>query len=150
VNTVDQTRQDNISYFLQGDRIWPPNWVFAGCGDRFRKALVDVFWRLDEDAYYEAEELWFVLDTGEFLALNVPRDIIVPVSPSPHTRSYDTVFITSRAWHLCDEALVGLLAHEIAHSLVKRQQHAENEEAADDLVRKWGFGPELDALHHPQ
>lgn len=148
MDSDEKIRSDNIRCFFETDRIWPPTWQFTDCGKRFAKALSDVFWRLDEDSYYGAEDLWFVLDTG-YLAISVPRDIICQETETPYKQSYDCVFISSRAWQLSDKALVGLLAHEIAHSFETRGEHTENEQAADALVRKWGFGAELDALHQP-
>jgi len=138
---------DESDYFLQGDRIWPPNWIAYESGQRFGKALREVFRRLEDDDFDKATNLWFVLDNCSALALNVPQDIALPATSSPFTYSCATIYVTNRAWQLNDRALVGLLAHEIAHSFVELQSHSENEEAADALVRKWGFGAELDALH---
>ena len=142
----ERIRAENITCFLQGDRVWPPNWICHEGSRRFAKSLREVFRRLNDDVYCEVDELWFVLDTGELLALNVPRDILCLPSSSLYTRSYDTIFILKCAWQLSDMALVGLLAHEIAHSFAHRQTHSENEDAADALVSEWGFTAELDAL----
>lgn len=147
MNDAEQVRLDNIDYFLQGDRVWPPNWIAYESGQRFGKALREVFRRLEDDDFDKATNLWFVLDNGFALALNVPQNIAVLATSLPFTYSCDTIYLTNRAWQLNDTALVGLLAHEIAHSFVERQSHSENEEAADALVRKWGFRDELDAIN---
>lgn len=42
--------------------------------------------------------------------------------------------------------LVGLLAHELAHTIVQQPNHEDNEQAADMLVSRWGFDMELKAL----
>jgi hypothetical protein len=51
---------------------------------------------------------------------------------------------------LSDAAAVAVLAHEIAHAWLNEHKHPEEslgrEKEADELARKWGFGPELDAL----
>jgi Zn-dependent protease with chaperone function len=51
---------------------------------------------------------------------------------------------------LSDRAAVAVIAHELAHAWLN--EHARPEESrareieADELARKWGFGPELAAL----
>ena len=51
---------------------------------------------------------------------------------------------------LSDEAAEAIIAHELAHAWlnehVRPEESKEREAAADILARKWGFGPELDAL----
>ena len=42
-----------------------------------------------------------------------------------------------------ESQLASVLAHEIAHSVVEKSNHSENEAAADKLVVSWGFGKEL-------
>ena len=53
------------------------------------------------------------------------------------------MIIFSTAFELSDIALVGLIAHEIAHSIEERRDHSDNEVAADERVRAWGFEKEL-------
>lgn len=51
---------------------------------------------------------------------------------------------------LSERAGVAVIAHELAHAWLNEHQGPEEsrrrEKEADDLARKWGFGPELDAL----
>jgi len=51
---------------------------------------------------------------------------------------------------LSDSAATAVIAHELAHAWlnehVRPEESKEREREADALARKWGFGPELDAL----
>jgi hypothetical protein len=51
---------------------------------------------------------------------------------------------------LSDKAAEGVVAHELAHAWlnehVRPEQSSQREAEADSVARKWGFGPELDAL----
>jgi len=51
---------------------------------------------------------------------------------------------------LSDRAAVAVIAHELAHAWLNEHKSPEEsrsrEVEADELARKWGFGPELDAL----
>lgn len=51
---------------------------------------------------------------------------------------------------LSDPAAQAVIAHELAHAWlnehVRPEESKRREVEADDLARKWGFGPELDAL----
>lgn len=51
---------------------------------------------------------------------------------------------------LSDLAATAVIAHELAHAWlnehVRPEESKEREREADALARRWGFGPELDAL----
>lgn len=51
---------------------------------------------------------------------------------------------------LSERAAVGVIAHELAHAWLNEHERPEEsrkrELEADNLARRWGFGPELDAL----
>ena len=53
---------------------------------------------------------------------------------------------------LSDQAATAVVAHELAHAWlnehVKPEESESREQDADALARRWGFGPELDALDH--
>ena len=53
---------------------------------------------------------------------------------------------------LSEPAAVAVIAHELAHAWlnehVRPEESREREIEADDLARRWGFGPELEALDH--
>jgi hypothetical protein len=42
--------------------------------------------------------------------------------------------------------MIGLIAHEIAHSFVSSRDNATDEALADDKTREWGFEDELNCL----
>jgi predicted SprT family Zn-dependent metalloprotease len=59
-------------------------------------------------------------------------------------------FYSSLLDALSDSAAMAVIAHELAHAWlnehVKPEESREREREADALAKKWGFGPELDAL----
>lgn len=59
-------------------------------------------------------------------------------------------FYSSLLDALSDSAAEGVMAHELAHAWlnehVSPEESKKREKEADALARKWGFGPELDAL----
>jgi len=74
--------------------------------------------------------------TRYFLVLTRPRQTIT--------------FYSSLLGALSDPAATAVIAHELAHAWLnehaKPEESREREREADALARKWGFGPELDAL----
>ena len=54
----------------------------------------------------------------------------------------DTIIIFHPTLSFSQEAQVGILAHEIAHSFNSEANYDDDEAAADDLVSKWGFANE--------
>lgn len=140
------SREEDIAYdFLENDRIWPPN-IAPNRGHPFIKALVEVLMRLPDHIYEEVSEVvCFVIEAPEFRAMNVPfRRVYQPFSSALEVR-FDTIVIFHQALAYPHDALIGLLAHEIAHSIVSLPEHKENEQAAADLVVQWGFSKELEA-----
>jgi hypothetical protein len=139
------SREDNIKYMFESDRIWPPV-GFSAKRQRFMVALGNVLKRLPDDAFEHVEDcIDFIVDDIDALALNVPFSRTFPAAGEV-TISYDQIIVFRTAFLLSDEALVGLVAHEIAHSIVCMDNHAENEAAADATIEKWGFGEELAQL----
>ena len=133
--------------FLESDKIWPPGLA----PQPFKKALVEVLMRLPEDDYNEiSSRIMFVVESEELSATNAPLTQFCP----PSTEGYDLRFDTIVIFHPCFDyphaALVGLLAHEIAHCFVRGQDYDADEDAADQQVHKWGFEIELLALDAEQ
>ena len=58
-----------------------------------------------------------------------------------------TIVVYERCFRLSREAFVALLAHEIAHSVVEKNNHHENEAAVDKTIISWGFEKELAKFH---
>lgn len=131
------SREEDIMYMLESDWIWSP--LFHPNLDRFVKALEEVLYRLPDDYFDRVYDgVHFVVDVGIMRAVNVPG----VADRSDH----DHVVIFFMAFSLSDKGLIGLIAHELAHSFVVEYDYAENEKAADDLVRRWGFADELAEL----
>ena len=59
-------------------------------------------------------------------------------------------FYSSLFGALSDRAAMAVIAHELAHAWLNEhvtpEESKNREREADALARKWGFGPELDAL----
>ena len=65
--------------------------------------------------------------------------------------SHAALCVTKGLLELLDEnELKGVLAHELAHSLVSQPDYEIDEKAADALAQQWGFGVELNALRVEQ
>ena len=60
-------------------------------------------------------------------------------------------FYTSLFGALSEPAAVAVIAHELAHAWLNEhvvpEESRKRETEADDLARRWGFGPEIDALN---
>lgn len=107
--------------------------------------------RLPNDIYEEVSEvIWFVIEDSQIMAMNVPFRRVYPSSCSALEVRFDTIVIFHQALACPHNALIGLLAHELAHSIVSLREHKENEQAADDLVVQWGFSKELEASEAEQ
>lgn len=137
---VEQMRQDSINFIMETDKIWPPD--VTSSNDlkvkRFLKRLRATLERLPQDIFDVVEQtVSFIIDTGA-LAINVP----VPASD----RGQTNIIIYERSLSFSEAALVGLCAHEIAHSIIEYPDHRINEELADRKVMEWGFSEELEAL----
>ena len=132
-----------VADFLENDKVWPP-----GCAPKsFNKALVEVLSRLPEEDYDEiSSTIMFVVEPDGFLATNAPFGRFCPPSADGCDLRFDTIVIFHPCFDYSHSALVGLLAHEIAHSFVRGQDYEADENAADQQVCKWGFEEELKAL----
>jgi hypothetical protein len=107
--------------------------------DLLREAFLDVMTRLSSEVFeYLSSKMRIVWLPASYRALNVP------VPPAQDV----IVFLDDQFQKLSPQARIGLVAHELAHSCVEKPQHSENEAAADDLVKSWGFSQELGALRN--
>lgn len=138
------SRQEDITYdFLESDRIWP----FGLAPTSFKQALREVLSRLPDDVYdVVSEQVWFVIEDSRIAAINVPFNRTYPTCPNGLEIRFNTVVVFHQALIYPYKALVGLLAHEIAHCFVSEREHGPNEDATDALALSWGFDRELEAL----
>jgi hypothetical protein len=70
---------------------------------------------------------------------------------SPVASATQTItFYTDMLYRLSDEAVVAVIAHELAHAWlnehVSPQESEKREVEADELAARWGFAMELEAL----
>ncbi|MFC2027063.1 hypothetical protein ACFLU3_00090 [Chloroflexota bacterium] len=143
------TRQEDIlcDFIENEDRIWPPGLAPIA----FVNALKEVLTRLPDDAYDAVcETVSFVVEDPKITATNVPFNRTYPSLPDGITIQFNTIVIFHQALAYPGAALVGLLAHELAHSFVDEQNYNADEDAADALVVRWGFAKEIAALRAEQ
>ena len=141
------SRQEEVDYFLSVGHVWPPT-VEVNPNHPFMKALRAVLLRLPEEVFCEIEHsVQFIVEAHEAFAFSVPFEQVYPGKVKNPKLRLDTVVVYERCFRLSHEAFVVLLAHEIAHSVVKKRNHSENEDAADKIVISWGFGKELAKFH---
>jgi hypothetical protein len=137
-------RYGDIQYMLGRDRIWPPR--VSAWSHKFRAALREVLSRLPQKMFDKVEnEVGFVLEepSTKMLAVNAYHPPLV--DPTAESGTF-TIVIFRSCMDLAQEALIGLIAHEIAHSFVCGKNYREDEKLVDDKAREWGFGPELECL----
>ncbi|MFC1554905.1 hypothetical protein ACFL7D_09740 [candidate division KSB1 bacterium] len=142
------TRMEDIIYdFLESDRIWPPGIVST----KFEKALIEVLKRLTDDVYdIVSERVLFVIEDPRIAAVNVPFKRIFPNCTNKIELRFDTIVVFHQALAYSNTALVGLLAHELAHSFVRGRDYKTDEEETDKMVISWGFAKEHKALMSEQ
>lgn len=140
-------RQEDIAYdFLESDRIWPV-FIPSNRNHPFVKSLVEVLERLPDDAYKKlASQTSFVVEDPSVLATNVPFERAYPPIRHGLRVRFDTIVIFHPALDFSHKALVGLIAHEIAHSFVTGQDYKADEQEADSQVLRWGFAEELEVM----
>ena len=137
-------RLGDILYdYLENDRIHNTALV----SPKFFRALADVLRRMPEDDFYEIpDNLTFIVETEHITAQNVR--LLASVSGKGHAVpiTIDIIVIYHTALEYSHNALMGLLAHEIAHSFHEGKDYMKDEEMTDNLACKWGFENELQAL----
>lgn len=145
------SRQEDIaSGFIENDRIWPP-FVASQRGHPFVIALIAVLERLPEDVYDVVDAIVsFVVADPQIAAVNVPFERIYPPAPKGIKVRFDTLIFFESALSFPQKALMGLIAHELAHSLQSMPDYEADERGADALVVRWGFEEELEALRKAQ
>jgi hypothetical protein len=95
-----------------------------------------------------ADRVSFVVEDPRITAVNVPfnRSYLPCTRDNGVEVRFDTIVVFHKALTYPHAALVGLLAHELAHSVALEDDHLADEDAADNLVCQWGFSKELEAL----
>jgi hypothetical protein len=142
------SRQEEVDYFLSSGHVWPCT-VEMKPNHPFMKALKEVLLRLPEKVFCEIEHcVQFITEAHEAFAFNVPFERVLPGNVKNPRLHLDTIVVYERCFRLSHEAFVALLAHEIAHSVVEKRNHSENEDTADKIVISWGFGKELAELRN--
>jgi len=138
-------RYGAIMSFVDSDRLWPPH---AQTKSKFVPFLCEVLSRLPDEDFTRLDDniLSIVLEdpaTCRMLAVNVKA----PSFPRLEKESGgDTIIFYHDCWRFTGAALVGLIAHEFAHSLVCGQDYQSDEIAADAKAESWGFKSELARL----
>ena len=86
--------------------------------DSFKKALTHALMRIPEDVYYDISETvsFVVEDPSLMIAVNVPFNRTYPACTDDIEVKFDTIIIFHQALNFSHNALVRLLAHEIAHT----------------------------------
>jgi len=140
---LSMSRQEEVDYFLSSGHVWPCT-IEMTRNHPFTKALKEVLLRLPKEVFYDVEPyVQFIVEAHEAFAFNVPFERVWQGNVKNPRLRLDTIVVYERSFRLSHEALVALLAHEIAHSVIKKKNHSENEDAADKAVISWGFGKEL-------
>ncbi len=135
-------RLELITRFITSDRIVPP---IDAIQSKFTPALCEVFSRLPpKDFQVAVTQFSIVLQNPEVLeclAINFQRPRSAPSSRA----NLFTIIFFHFCWKLSAKALVGLIAHEFAHSFVTGYEfdYLGDEMATDAKACDWGFQNEL-------
>lgn len=143
------SRIEDIEYYLESDRIWPPT-VWADRCHPFIIALREILERLPGDVFEELDNLQFIVESKDMLGVSVPFERRIPIITDRLKEiefKLDTIVIFEKSFQYSSKALVGLLVHEIAHCFGEgRGNHQEEEKRADEIAISWGFGNEIQQL----
>ncbi len=138
------SREEDVEYFLTGDHVWPPI-VQCNIEHPVMKALREVLLRLPNDIFDEVDErIQFIVQEDSMLAVNVSYR--QPIENANFR--LDTIVVYKRSFEYPHSALVGLVAHEIAHSFVDDKEYKINEEMTDKRAIEWGFKDELEQCNN--
>ncbi|MCL4558121.1 MAG: hypothetical protein M1491_05755 [Deltaproteobacteria bacterium] len=141
----ENIRTDAIAYYLEAERIYPPGIPFD---HPFIKALKEVLERLPDDIYYIVEDkIWFTVEDIETMyGINVPFKQTCLPSEERIEIDIVNIIIFSECLRLEHKAIVGVISHEIAHTIVGYPKDPLSvERLTDELAIKWGFKAEIDA-----
>lgn len=103
--------------------------------------------RLPDDAYEVVSDyVCFVVEDSRITATNVPFKQIYPPLGGDLTVRVDTIVFFHPALQYSTKALVGLIAHELVHSIAELPVYQSDEQEADSQAGCWGFDEELAML----
>ena len=139
--------QEILTGFLLNDRIWPP-YITNNWSHPFIKALITVLKTLPDSAFdhIESTVVSIILDDCRAFAVNAPYQFLLPPIKESIKLSKETIVFFPQCLALSQKALVGLIAHELAHSFENQKDYKTDEDAVDALARRWGFTDEITAL----
>ncbi len=139
-------RCEDIMQFLgpDSDSIMPR--ISSAGRIKLDKALTEVLSRLPQNDFDTVvSKIVFVFDDPDFNVYGL--NAAAPTSPDNDLpRGVDTIVFFRLALTLSPKSLIGVIAHEIAHSFVSGTYNQEDEDLVDAKVREWGFKREQDAL----
>jgi hypothetical protein len=70
----------------------------------------------------------------------------LPMSLPFRRAKFGWIYLAPELEDQSDRVIVAVVAHELAHIIIGDITGDESEKKADELIREWGFSPELDAL----
>ncbi|NDK16029.1 MAG: hypothetical protein GW911_28700 [Armatimonadetes bacterium] len=147
MNTECERRLDAVRFLLESERCYPvgAERLEGPLAEAARSALC----RLPGEVFEHVEtEMYFVAVGDESLAEHVNVCLVVGRSEKLQRRLLSVVVVAPVWREMPQRALVGLLAHEIAHGCIEGRLRLalEHEKQAEELAAEWGFGVELAAL----
>ena len=134
-------RYGDIMNIVKSDNIWPPT---ASSNQLLAPALCEVLSRLpQEDFDFVESNVSFIVEDPKLtpLAFNVPAK-----GEMGRKIGLDRIVFFESSWLLSPKALIGLVAHELAHSFVTGKDDTKDELLVNQRVCDWGFQDELICL----
>lgn len=124
------------------------NHMITPASARLKTLLSQVYKRLPEEVQEDVRaRICFAFQDPVLNAINIPiQGFVTGKTGAMVPYRKDLIVVFSKSFALSDSSLMGLLAHEIAHSLIELSDNDQNEAAADAKVKEWGFVAELLSL----
>ena len=133
-----RSRYEDIQNYLMGE------WALCGTGSvrkRYELPMREFLVRLPEEAFHvliDETNFYFEDPTLQAVGVNVRNRCIREPSSGKEFECF-TIIIFKAAYYFDDEAIIGLIAHEFAHSFVDDPDHSENERLTNLKLAEWGY-----------
>ena len=137
-------RYEEIERLQVEKKFWPRNVPLPAT---YVGAVKEVLARLPEDIFARVgQEVRFAFEHPDFLSMNIPFTDLLPRRTQGGGVAREMIVFSHHCFSLSRDALVGLVAREIAQSLDGIKPGRENGATAGRRLRSWGFARELSTL----
>ena len=130
-----------IKYYLESESVYTPS---LKVNEPFYSVIEEVLKRLPDEIFYIVEKkIMFRIESSPKCTIRYHFKKSIPQNFNifPHKIDIYTIILLPPCLKLSREALIGVIANEIAHSVLADYLGSE-----DDLTEAWGFSAEIAAM----